>query len=156
MRIPWCSDNIRFCIYLLTSTHFNKINTWCNAAHETIAYFCIFVYFLFRIACILLFYRRREESGKTDASQHKIVIFDTGGIKAIFLQVLKVLLLLPAAYRKGCIFGLDGQKNRIRTTEENKECLRSHVCHPHLRLGWQFTCDLGYSLLLLPRGVIYY
>ena len=29
---------------------------------------------------------------------------------------------------------------------ENKECLRSHVCHPRLRLG----------LLLFPRGVIYY
>ena len=38
----------------------------------------------------------------------------------------------------------------------NKECLRSHVCHPRLRLGGQFTCDLGHSLLLLPRCVIYY
>ena len=37
-----------------------------------------------------------------------------------------------------------------------KECLRSHVCHPRLRLGGQFTCDLGHSLLLLPRCVIYY
>ena len=36
----------------------------------------------------------------------------------------------------------------------NKEFLRSHV---RLRFdGWQFTCDLGYSLLLLPRCVIIY
>ena len=53
----------------------------------------------------------------------------------------KILLLLPETYRKGCISGLVRQKNRIRTTGENKECLRSHH---------------GHSLLLLPRGVIYY
>ena len=60
----------------------------------------------------------------------------------------KVPLLFPALDREGCIFGRARQKNRIRTMGENKECLRSHVCH--------FTCDLGHSLLLLPRGVIYY
>ena len=63
----------------------------------------------------------------------------------------KVPLLLPAADRKGCIFGLARQKNRIGTTGANKECLRSHVCHSRLRLGWQlhviwdilYFCSLG-------------
>ena len=59
----------------------------------------------------------------------------------------KVPLLLPAPDREGCIFGLARQKNRIRTMGENKECLRSHVCHLHAI--WDI-------LLLLPRGVIYY
>ena len=61
---------------------------------------------------------------------------------------LKVPLSLPAPDRECCIFGLTRQKNRILTMGANKECLRSHVC--------QFTCDLGHSLLLLPRCVIYY
>ena len=63
---------------------------------------------------------------------------------------------LPATDRECSIFGLTRQKNRILTMGANKESLRSHVCHPRLRLGWQFTCDLGYSLFLLPRCVIYY
>ena len=60
----------------------------------------------------------------------------------------KVPLSLPAPDRECCIFGLTRQKNRILTMRASKECLRSHV--------WQFTCDLGHSLLLLPRCVIYY
>ena len=60
----------------------------------------------------------------------------------------KVPLSLPAPDRECCIFGLARQKNRIHTMGANKECLRSHVC--------QFTRDLGHSLLLLPRCVIYY
>ena len=40
---------------------------------------------------------------------------------------LKVPLLLPVPDREGCIFGLASQKNHIRTTAVNKECLRSHV-----------------------------
>ena len=68
----------------------------------------------------------------------------------------KVPLLLPAPDREGCISGLVRQKNRTCTMGAKKECLISHVRHPRLRLGWQFTCNLGHSLLLLPRGVIYY
>ena len=47
----------------------------------------------------------------------------------------KVPLSVPAPDRECCIFGLARQKNRIRTMGANKECLRSHVYHPHLRLG---------------------
>ena len=36
----------------------------------------------------------------------------------------KVPLLLPAPDREGCIFGLARQKNSIRTTGANKECLK--------------------------------
>ena len=47
----------------------------------------------------------------------------------------KVPLSLPAPDRECCIFGLTRQKNRILTMGANKECLRSHVCYPRLRLG---------------------
>ena len=71
--------------------------------------------------------------------------------KCIFLPSgPKVPLSLPAPDRECCtIFVLARQKNPIRTMGANKGCLRSHVCH-------QFTYDLGHSLLLLPRCVIYY
>ena len=47
----------------------------------------------------------------------------------------KVSLSLPAPDCECCIFGLTRQKNRILTMGANKEYLRSHVCHPRLRLG---------------------
>ena len=37
-----------------------------------------------------------------------------------------------------------------------REQIKNYLFSPRLRLEWQFTCDLGHSLLLLPRCVIYY
>ena len=83
--------------------------------------------------------------------------FGQGVVKNFFLpRGPKVPLSLPAPNRECCIFGLTRQKNRILTVGANKECLRSHVCHPSRRRGWQFPRDLGHSLLLLPWCVIYY
>ena len=33
---------------------------------------------------------------------------------------------------------------------------RAHVCHPRLRLGWQFTGDMDCPSFFLPTCVIYY
>ena len=57
----------------------------------------------------------------------------------------KVPHLHPAPDRKGCIFGLVRQKNSIRTTEENKECLRSVCLSPEPKAS--FTLNAIWDIL---------
>ena len=50
-----------------------------------------------------------------------------------------------------------GYDEKSYTQHGDKEGhLRAHVCHPRLRLGWQFTRALDWPTLYLPFCVIYY
>ena len=87
----------------------------------------------------------------------KIFIVKMTKYKNFLHTARKVCTVRPAGVKQPTHFTLLVEKISICTTGVSKESLRSHICHPRLRLGRQLSiCDLRHSLLLLPRCIIYY
>ena len=73
----------------------------------------------------------------------------------IFVIVCVKCLLTPCcAGAKQLLYAYYDEKKY--TLHGSKICQpTSRVCHPRLRLGWQFTRDMDCPSLFLPRCVIY-
>ena len=72
-----------------------------------------------------------------------------------FHTLAKVPLLLPAPKRECGIFS-PSHKKSYKQHGDKEGHPRTHVYHPRLRLGCQFTRALDWPTLYLPCCVIYY